>query len=267
MHRSIDIPATRKAFLLFLTVALIACSDNGLEEKGFQVGPLIEQDGDEPPTGLDRDSLTFATRPSNVLLTGVAHVRLTSVYKVNYRKDDSTSFIGSNNFHYNYDEYEQSAGNNWHSHLMPGFEAAYGYNLVNVSHYDVITDQQKLLYDQPVLIKTLYYPSFTSDTLDQLPVSRSHFLITVFDEDTNKDGSINPRDLRRMHLFDVNGQRQRSPIQENYSVLSSEYDPANDRMYVFAKLDANNDGKVNDAEPVHIHWIDLKDPTRSGRQY
>lgn len=260
-------PFERTTCLFLLSIALNACSDNGLEEKGFQVGPSAEQEGTEQPTGLDRDSLKFDTRPSNVLLTGIPHIRLTSVYKVNYRKDDSTSFIGSNNFHYNYEEHEPSAGNIWHSHLMPGFEAAYGYNLVNISHYDVITGQQKLFYDRPVLIKTVYYPSFTSDTLNLFPVARNHFLITLFDEDTNKDGYINPRDLRRMHLFDMNGQRQRAPIPENYSVFSSEYDPANDRMYVFAKLDANNNGNVDDIEPVHIHWIDLKEPTRTGRQY
>jgi hypothetical protein len=32
---------------------------------------------------------------------------------------------------------------------MPGFEAVYGYNLVNISHFDVTTSQQKLLYERP----------------------------------------------------------------------------------------------------------------------
>ncbi|MBX2973696.1 MAG: hypothetical protein KF797_11370 [Flavobacteriales bacterium] len=253
--------------ILALAASFTNCSGPGLEEKGFRVDPLSEQYGAEQPNGLSRDSLRFDTRPSNVLLTGISHIRLTTVYKVNHRRDDSSTFIGSNNFHYRYDEDEGGCGNNWHGHLMPGMEAVYGYNFVNISHYDVNTGQQKLLYERPVLIKTLYYPSFASDTLNSLPVSRSHFIVTLFDEDTNKDGYVNPRDLRRIHLFDVNGQRLKAPIPENYSVFSSEYDPANDRMYVFAKLDANNNGRPDDGEPVHIHWIDLKDPTRSGRLY
>jgi dipeptidyl aminopeptidase/acylaminoacyl peptidase len=96
---------------------------------------------------------------------------------------------------------------------------------------------------------------------------RSHFIITLFDEDTNKDGYIDPKDLRRMHLFDVNGVRQKDPVPDNYSILSSEYDPGNDRMTVFAALDADRNGKRDDAEPLHIYWIDLKDPSLSGRQY
>lgn len=249
-----------------LALLLTNCSGPELEQKGFQVGPSSVVDGTVQPNGLSRDSLSFDTRPSNVLLTGIPHIRLTTVYKVNLRRDDSSVFIGSNNFHYRYEE-ENAMGNNWHEHLMPGFEAVYGYNFVNISHFDVNTHGRKLFYERPVLIKTLYYPSFTKDTLNALPVTRNHFLITVFDEDTNKDGYINPKDLRRMHLFDVNGQRLKAAIPENYSVFSSEYDPANDRMYAFAKLDANNNGKADDGEPVHIYWIDLKDPLMSGRLY
>ena len=253
--------------LLAFTLLASSCSKPGLEEKGFQVGPAGEQEGSKQASGLVRDSLSFDTRPSNVLLTGVQHVRLTTVYKVNYRKDDSTLFIGSNNFHYSYKEENAGPGNNWNGHLMPGFEAVYGYNLVNISHFDVTSSQQKLLYERPVLIKTLYFPSFPNDTLSHLPVTRNYFIVTVFDEDTNKDGYIDPTDLRRIHLFDVNGIRQKDPLPENYSVFGSEYDPENDRMNVFAGLDIDQNGKRDETEPVHIYWIDLKDPVRSGRQY
>jgi len=56
-------------------------------------------------------------------------------------------------------------------------------------------------------------------------------------------------------------------IPENYSVIKSEYDPDNDFMYVFAKLDANNNGQQEEDEPIHIYWIDLKNPSKTGRQY
>lgn len=252
---------------IMLVTLFTNCSGPGLEEKGFRVDTSREDGGADQASGLSPDSLSFATRPSNVLLTGVPHIRLTTVYKVNHRTDDSSLFIGSNNFHYRYDEHEGDIRNNWHGHLIPGIEAVYGYNLVNIAHFDVTTGLQKVLYDRPVLIKTFYYPSFTNDTLNDLRVSRNHFLVTVFDDDTNKDGYINPRDLRRIHLFDVNGLRLKAPIPENYSVFSSEYDPANDRMYVFAKLDANSNGTAEEEEPVHIHWIDMKDPLSSGRLY
>lgn len=257
---------SKTLIIVVATTMLWGCTQEPMEEKGFQVGPSVEEDGASTPTGLVGDSLGFATRPSSVLLTGVPHIRLTTVYKVNVRKQDSTTFIGGNDFHYNYED-ESSPTNNWNGHLMPGIEAVHGYNLVNVSHYDVNTGHQKSLFERPVLIKTLYYPSFSNDTLNGVPIAREHLMVTLFNEDTNKDGYINARDLRRMHLFDLNGQRLKDPVAANYSVFRSEYDPANDRMHVFAKLDANNNGKVEDGEAVHIHWIDLKDPTRSGRLY
>ena len=50
-------------------------------------------------------------------------------------------------------------------------------------------------------------------------------------------------------------------------MLGSDYDQANDLMFVFAKLDENGNGRADESEPIHIHWIDLKDPQRTGRLY
>jgi hypothetical protein len=36
---------------------------------------------------------------------------------------------------------------------------------------------------------------------------------------------------------------------------------------VFAKLDENKNGRVEEGEADHIFWVDLKDPGRTGRQY
>lgn len=251
---------------LLISIAFAGCSGGGLEEKGFPVGPLEEASGTRP-SGLRNDSLRFETRPSSVLLTGIPEVRLATLYKVNYKKDDSTSFIGSNNFHYTYEESEGRPGNNWNGHLMPGFAAVYGYNLVNIAHYDIAADTQKFFFEKPVLIKTLYYPSFSSDTLNNAPVSRTHFIVTAYDDDTNKDGHIDTKDLRRIHVFNRAGERQGSPVPEDCSVFKSEYDPANDLLFLFAKLDANGNGRRDDDEPIQIHWLDLKDPTRNGRMY
>jgi hypothetical protein len=68
-------------------------------------------------------------------------------------------------------------------------------------------------------------------------------------------------------LFDINGEKQKALIPENYSVFKSEYDSDNDFMFVFAKLDSNKNGRQDEEEPIHIYWIDLKDPSKTGRQY
>lgn len=249
-----------------LTISMwISCRGKRLEEKGFPVSrPVAEENGNETK-GIAKDSLTLQTRPSSVLLTGNPQFRLTTVYKVNHDKKNGSSFIGSNNFHGDY--IDLGDGNQQRQHFMPGLEAVYGYNMVNISHYNVKTGKQKNIFVSPVLIKTLYYPSFVSDTLNFNPVSRNYYMISVYDEDTNKDGLISEQDLRRFYALDIDAENRKRLVPNNYSVLKSEYDSANDFMYVFAQLDENGNGKREDGEDIHIFWIDLKDPQRTGRQY
>jgi hypothetical protein len=246
---------------------LISCSNGKLEEKGFQVSPISDNTEIEQSNDLVSDSLKIETRASGVLLTGHQNIRLTTIYKVNVNKKNNTTFIGGNSFHYRYEEYESIDGNRWNNNLMPGLEAVYGYNFVNISHYDIKENKQKEFFEKPVLIKTLYYPTFDKDTLNNEAVNRKYFLVSVYNDDTNKDGFINTDDLRRFYLFDINGVKQKALIPENYTVFQSEYDSANDFMFVYAQLDSNNNGEQDEREPVHIFWIDLKDPNRTGRQY
>ncbi len=254
-------------FILTLVYLMTGCSSGKFEEKGFQVGPTSDNTENEQTNGLNSDSLKIDTRPSNVLLTGVPNVRLTTIYKVNVNNKDNSTFIGSNTFHYRNEEAEGEKGNNWNNNLMPGIEAVYGYNMVNISHFDIKENKQKAFFEKPVLLRTLYYPTFSKDTLNFKPVNRNYFLVSVYNDDTNKDGFINQKDLRRLYLFDINGVKQKALIPENYSVFKSEYDPENDFMFVFAQLDSNNNGRQDGEEPIHIFWINLKDPNKTGRQY
>jgi len=251
------------AFICFIT----SCSNGKLEEKGFQVRNISGNSDMEQQDGLNNDSLKFETRPSNVLLTGVPNVRLTTIYKVNVNKKNNNTFIGSNSFHYRYEENKNYIGNNWNNNLMPGIEAVYGYNMVNVSHYDINENKSILFFEKPVLIKTIYYPTFSKDTLNNKSVTRNYFIVSVYNDDTNKDGFINLKDLRRLYLFNINGLKQKELVPENYSVIKSEYDPENDYMFVFSQLDNNKNGQQDVGEPIHIFWIDLKDPNKTGRLY
>jgi hypothetical protein len=254
-------------FALTVVFIMTTCSNGKLEEKGFQVSPVSDNSESDQTDGFNSDSLKIETRPSNVLLTGVPNVRLTTIYKVNLNKKDNSTFIGSNSFHYRYEGTEGNKGNNWNNNLMPGLKAVYGYNLVNISHYDIKEDKQKTFFEKPVLIRTVYYPTFSKDTLNYKPVNRDYFMISVYNDDTNKDGFINLKDLRRLYLYNLNGDRQKLLVPENYSVFKSEYDSDNDFMYVFAQLDSNNNGRQDEGEPIHIFWINLKDPSKTGRQY
>jgi len=253
---------------LALVIVFAGCRNHKPEEKGFQVSSTTENTEDrDDDNGLHRDSMKIVTRPGSILLTGTSNIRLTTVFKVNINKRDNSSFIGSNCFHNRYEETEGVSANNWNNHIMPGLEAVYGYNIVNVSLYNISENKQKNLFDKPVLVKTLYFPSYQTDTLNFKPVNRNYIIVTVYNDDTNKDGFINLKDLRRMYLFNINGEKQKALIPENYSVIKSEYDPGNDFMFVYAQPDINGNGQKDDSEPVHIFWIDLKNPDRTGRQY
>jgi len=248
-------------------IAVLSCSRGKHYEKGFSVSPENETTGKKEIDGISQDSITMKTRPGSVLLTGYPEYRLTPVYKLNYDKKDDYYYTGSNSLYRNYSDLDQSNGNQWHYNFMPGLQAIYGYNLVNVSLINMNTQKQKILFEKPVLIKTLYIPSFSNDTLFNKPVKRNYYLISVYDEDTNKDGYINLMDLRRFYVFNLDGDKKESLIPKDYSVISSEYDCANDFMYVFAQLDENKNGQRDEAEKVHIFWIDVKNPRNNGQQY
>lgn len=89
----------KNALIYIIGLALItSCTSRAKFQKGFQVNTSDENSETSNISGFDKDSLKFETRPGGVLLTGIPNVRLTSVFKVNYKKDKKTTFIGANNF-------------------------------------------------------------------------------------------------------------------------------------------------------------------------
>ncbi len=260
----------RTIHILIISIALIAissCSRKKNYDKGFSVSPETETNDEKEIDGISRDSIELKTRPNSVLLTGYPNYRLTTIYKLNYDKKRDYYYTGNNSFYSNFSDLGHSDGNQWNNNFMPGLQAVYGFNLVNLSLKTVNTQTQKLLFEKPVLIKTLYVPTFTNDTLFNKPVKRNYYMVSAYDEDTNKDGFINLKDLRRFYVFDLDGGKKENLVPKDYSVISSEYDCANDFMYVFAQLDENKNGQKDETEKVHIFWIDLKNPRNNGLQY
>jgi hypothetical protein len=256
----------RLSVLVLLLTFFISCSDNEIEKKGFQVREITQDDEGNKVVGLPIDSLSFPTRPRNVLPTYHENFRLTPVYKLNYHKKSGEPFTGSNAFHGSW-EFQGRNGNNWNNNFMPGFEAVYGYNFVNVSLHNKKLNQNHLLFDQHVLIKTLYYPSYSNDTLNHKQVERDFYMISAYDDDTNGDGFLSVKDLRRLYCFDLNGSNKRALIPKDHSVMNSEYDPANDRMYIFASKDINQNGQMDTEESINVFWIDLNNPENAGLIY
>jgi hypothetical protein len=259
----------KKTLLLLTILAMISCGEKP-ERKGFSVNKSSPEESEVNKTGLNKDSVAFDTRPNGILLTSEQHIRLIPVYKLNIRekgRKEIQHYTGSNAFHSSYGSYSRREGNNWNHNFMPGFEAMYGFNLVNVHLHDVYTKKTRAFFDEPVLVKTLYYPTFSKDTLNGNPVKRNYYMVSAYDRDSNGDGYINGDDLRKFFLFDIDGSLNSTLVPENYSVRSSQYDPANDYMYVYAVLDENENGHHDETEDVHVFWIDLKAPSNRGKLY
>jgi len=252
-------------FIAILAIFIVGCSENNLEKKGFAVSEISEDNSDANTDGFNSDTLMFQTRPRNILLTGFSEHRLVPILKVNYQKNSKVPFVGDLNTisSYSLDEYREYQTENF----IPGLHVVEGYNFVNISHHNTKTNKDTLLFSNYVLIKTLYFPSFTQDSLNENPITRNYYFVSAYDEDTNKDGFINSTDLRRFYYFDLNCQNKQNLIPQNYSALSSEFDSSNDYMYIFAQHDKNENGKTENEEAVKVFWIDLKNPMNNGVLY
>jgi hypothetical protein len=198
------------------------------------------------------------TTPHRVVLTGINNHRLITIYKYGFEKR-----VTEYNSYYEYDP--------WYSdhqqHYMPGIDLISGYNLLNVGHYDFSEEKLNLLFDKPVLVKSIYYPSFVQDSLQGKPINRNYYLLSVYDQDTNLDSLIDNQDLRRFYHYPATGDRPLQIIPADYSVLRSQYDSGNDVMYIYARHDRNANGQAENTEPVHVFWINLKQPALAKRMY
>jgi hypothetical protein len=226
-------------------------------EKGFSV------DETSTATALEQgilDTNKILTRNSEVLLTAHSHIRLSTTFRWNTHPKTGERFTGSIAYHSNFTDEGLNEHNNWHYHLMPGLEAIYGYNMTNVQVFDLKLNKATSLFDKSVLIKTLYYPSYSSDTLHNVPIMRNYFLASVYDEDSNKDGFINLKDLRRIYYFSLDASTRTALLPAHYSVYKSQYDAGNDYLYLHAYEDQNANGIIDLDEPSHCFYVNLQQP-------
>jgi hypothetical protein len=150
---------------------------------------------------------------------------------------------------------------------MHGLEAMQAYNMINTSHFNSETKTETKLFERPALIRTVYYPAASKDTLNFSPIIRNYYMVSVYDEDTNKDGYINFLDLRRFYYFDIEGRNKKILIPKDFAVFKSQCNWANDYRCVYARQDKNGNGQMESTEPTSIFWIDLKNPENNGLHY
>lgn len=239
---------------------IVACSERPSTGEEIRVTP-VEIDTDTSGINSIEGNVSFdkiLSYPNRVVLTGLPNHRLVTVYKT---KEDAERDV------YKSYEYDTESEDERYKHFMPGIDLIFGYNLLNIAHYDIPGERLNYLFDHPVLVKSLYYPSFEQDSIGDKPVNRDYYLVSVYDEDTYVDTLLNRLDLRHMYYFNAQGAEKLQLIPADYSVERSQYDSQNDLMYIFARHDANKNGNADRKEPLHIFWIDLKKPAKAKRLY
>lgn len=252
------------SFSLLIFIASCSSKPKETKEEHIRLADKIGIAEDSVLSNAIQGNLTFKqiqSRPHQVELTGLAPHRLVTIYKSAKSTNLARSYDYSYGKRYDYDESDRA------QHYMPGLDIIYGYNLINIAHYDLTTEKLNYLFNNPVLIKSLYYPSFVQDSLYKKPITRDYYLVSVYDEDTNRDTLITKNDLRRFYYFNASATQKIQLVPSNYSVTRSQYDPMNDVMYIFANQDSNQNGKIDKDEPMHIFWISLKQPAEAKRLY
>lgn len=250
--------------MLSVCSVFLNCSNRDAAPAEERIRVNVSEDalGDTSSVNTVRGGLALSdisTYPARVVLTGMPDHRLVTVYR---SPSESQRQRAKSSYRYYYDEDDGTA-----EHFMPGIDLLYGYNLVNIAHYDLRLEQLNFMFPGPVLVKSLYYPSFVQDSVDMKPINREYYLVSVYDADTNGDTLITKKDLRRFYHFDASSRNKTQLIPLNYSVIRSQYDPKNDVMFIYARRDENADGMISQSEPLHIFWMDLKTPTPAKRLY
>jgi hypothetical protein len=255
--------------ICFVILLLASCSsDDEVKEEQIRVensgeGSDVETDTAQANAVQGNMSMRqLAAVPNSVVLTGMPQHRLITVYKTKRGGGTRAMYYRTSSSYY-YEESEREG----EEHFMPGIDLIRGYNLVNIAHYDMATEKLTHLFEHPVLVRSVYYPSFHQDSLYKKPVNRDYYLISVYDTDTNSDTLINKKDLRRFYCFNATCSEKIQLIPTDYYVVRSQYDPKNDVMFVFAQQDTDNNGTTDKKEPLHIFWFNLKKPDKAKRLY
>jgi hypothetical protein len=260
-------------YLIFIAFAIVSCNP---EPKGEKEQLRLEAESNDPTqpadttnsVARDLDLSQIATYPQQVILNGMPQHRLVSIYKYLPKKKQTTRTYYES---YGYDGRGDSWDEDGNDHFMPGIDLLFGYNLLNLAHYDMKSETLNYLFPRPVLIKSLYYPAYIQDSVGQKPnrkpITRDYFLVSVYDEDTNRDTLLNRHDLRRFYHFNAGCDVKTQLIPSDYSVVRSQYDSDNDVMYIYARHDDNKNGRSENTEALHVFWISLKAPAPAKRMY
>ncbi|HEX9980711.1 MAG TPA: hypothetical protein VGB50_09130 [Flavobacterium sp.] len=124
--------------------------------------------------------------------------------------------------------------------------------LRNLKFQHAGSDSLKVLTDEPVLIQTATYLKQIQERL-----KKQIIVYTLADMDTNKDGTLDPSDIRSLYISTIDG--------DNFKKLSSDFEElvdwkiidSNGRLYFRTIEDTNKNGEFDKNDVLHYNYVDL----------
>ena len=253
-----------KILFLVLSISLVSCKKEIKDKKNQLTIDEVAMNNnfDSLSNSLQKNQNInqLTSSASNIILTSLDNIRLITIYKINKNRNKDLQHEEPSTFYQNYDETDEEFNFNY---FMPGIDVIRGYNLINIAHFNFKTNKLSYFFEKPVLINNLYFPGVKKDSLNNQPIKRNFFLVSVYENDSNNDSIINKNDMRKIYYIDELNTTKYSLLPPNYSAIRSTYDYKNDFFYIYSRFDKNKNGKPEKTEPISIFWVDFNNPSKA----
>jgi hypothetical protein len=113
------------------------------------------------------------------------------------------------------------------------------------------TGDQHLLLKEPAVLTSLKVPDPKCAT-GEGDVPCGTLIWALIDRDTNHDGVINFRDMRRLYVSDLAGQNLRALSSEGTTTLGWKWDSRSNELFIGVRRDANGDGEYTDEDGADL---------------
>lgn len=221
--------------LLFSFVLIFACSckEKTHTPKVIYESPNLNKEDNSPKdTEYQIADLPIAFENLDFLLHPVGQIRLSTNTKFSSR---------SENFSYN---------------LINNLDNDIQGVMQNVLFQEKIKDTLIALTDQNVMLSRV---NFLNDFFQKN--KQIVFVYEVYDDDSNRDNSINTNDIKSLYVSEEMGKNFKKVSPEMHEAIDWHYYPTLERLYFRTVEDINKNGRFDSSDQIHYYHMSLKDKT------
>jgi len=124
----------------------------------------------------------------------------------------------------------------------------------NLKFQAIGSDSITALTDKPIMIQTATYLKTVADKTKQ-----QILVYTLADMDTNKDGKLDPSDIKSLYLSEISGKRFTKVSVDFEELIDWNLIESSNRLYFRTIEDTNKNGEFDKNDVLHYHYIDLSE--------